>query len=179
MANQRFDFLDEDNHFYEADYRVVRIKIDGKDEEYEFIITNLDKDEFSTDDIKQLYKLRWDIEVSYRHLKYSVDLNALHCKRRDFVKQETWARMIMFNISMIIIDVQDKKLDKKKRKLEYKVNITMAIFFVKQHMIKRKDGHPPDLEDLIAKQILPIKPDSHYERNVRGQGFVYFGYRFD
>ena len=88
--------------------------------------------------------------------------------------------MIMFNISMIIIDhVQDKKLEKKKRKLEYKVNISMAIYFVKQYMIKRKDGDPPDLESLIASQILPIRPDRHYDRNVRSQGFVSFGYRFN
>ena len=180
MTNQRFDFLDKDNHFHEADYRVVRMKIGGKDEEYESIITNLDRKQFPASAIKKLYKLRWDIEVSYRHLKYSVDLNALHSKRRDFIKQEIWARMIMFNISMIIIDhVQDKKLEKKKRKLEYKVNISMAIFFVKQYMIKRKDGDPPDLESLIALQILPIRPDRHYDRNVRPQGFVSFGYRFN
>ena len=180
MANQRFDFLDEDNHFYEADYRVVRIRIDGFDEGYESLITNLGRDEFPMKEIKELYKLRWGIEVSYRHLKYSVDLNALHSRRRDLIRQEIWARMIMFNISMIIIDyVQERKLDKKKRKLEYRVNISMAIFFVKQYMIKRKDGHPPDLENLIASQILPVRPDRHYARNVRGQGFVSFGYRFN
>ncbi|MBO7698039.1 MAG: IS4 family transposase [Erysipelotrichaceae bacterium] len=180
MTNQTFDFLDKDNHFHDADYRVVRIKIDGEDEKYESIITNLDKKQFPASAIKELYKLRWDIEVSYRHLKYSVDLNALHSKRRDFIRQEIWARMIMFNISMIIIDhVQDKKLEKKKRKLKYKVNISMAIFFVKQYMIKRKDGDPPDLESLIASQILPIRPDRHYDRNVRSQGFVSFGYRFN
>ena len=180
ITNQRFDFLDEDNHFYEADYRIVRIKINGSDEEYESIITNLNRDEFSMSDIKQLYKLRWDIEVSYRHLKYSVDLNALHSKRRDFIKQEIWARMIMFNISMIIIDyIQDKKLEKKKRKLEYRVNISMAIFLIKEYTIKRKDGDPPDLENLIARAILPVRSDRHYSRNVRPQGFVSFGYRFN
>ncbi len=180
MSNQRFDFLDKDHHFYDADYRVVRIRIDGSDEEYESIITNLSRKEFSVKDIKDLYKLRWDIEVSYRHLKYSVDLNALHSRRRDLIRQEIWARMIMFNISMIIIDhVQDKKLDKKKRKPEYKVNISMAIFFIKQYMVKRKGGHPPDLESLIAAQILPVREDRHYERNVRPQGFVSFGYRFN
>ena len=181
MANQRFDFLDKDHHFYEADYRIVRIKIDGKDEEYESLVTNLERSEFSVSDIKELYRLRWDIEVSYRHLKYSVDLNALHSKRRDFIRQEIWARMIMFNISMIIIDyVQEKKLNKTERKLEYKVNISMAVFLIKEYVIKRKGGYdPPDLENLIARQILPVRQDRHYDRNVRSQGFVSFGYRFN
>lgn len=180
MSNQRFDFLNKDNHFYDADYRVVRIKIDGKDEEYESIVTNLSRDEFSKEDIRKLYKLRWDIEVSYRHLKYSVELNALHSKRRDFIRQEIWARLVTFNISMIIIDyITDHKLSKKERRLEYKVNITMAIFFTKHFMIIRKGGDPPDPECLIAKQILPVRSDRHYTRNVRNQSFVSFGYRFN
>ena len=130
MTNQRFDFLNKDNHFYDADYRVARIKIDRKDEEYESLITNLDRKLFPASKIKEIYKLRWDFEVSCRHLKYSAELNALHSKRRDFIRQEIWARLVMFNISMIIIDyVQDKKLKKKERRLEYKINITMAIFF--------------------------------------------------
>ena len=175
---KRFDFLNEDNHFYEADYRVVRFHTGGE-EAYETIITNLDRDMFPSSEIKKLYNLRWGIEVSYRHLKYSVSLNALHSRRRDFIRQEIWARMIMFNIAMIITDhIQDKKSDKKKRRWEYAVNITMAIFFTKEYMIKRKGGDPPDLESLIASQILPIRPDRHYSRNVRSQPYVSFGYRF-
>ena len=180
MTNQTFDFLDKDHNFYDADYRVVRIKIDGEGEEHESLITNLDRDEFSKEDIRKLYKLRWDIEVSYRHLKYSVSLNALHSKRRDFLRQEIWARMIMFNISMIIIDyIQDKKLERKKRKWEYRVNISMAIFIIRGYMAKGKGGHPPDLESLIARWILPVRPNRHYARNVMAQGFVSFGYRFN
>ena len=180
VSNQRFDFLDSENHFYDADYRVVRIKIDGSVEEYESLITNLDRKIFPAEEIKKLYKLRWDIEVSYRHLKYSVDLSALHSRRRDFIRQEIWARLVMFNISTIIIDyVTDHKLTKKERRLEYKVNITMAVFFTKHFMTIRKGGDPPDLESLIAKEILPVRDDRHYTRNVRSQGFVSFGYRFN
>ena len=180
VSNQRFDFLDSENHFYDADYRVVRIKIDGSVEEYESLITNLDRKLFPASKIKELYRMRWDIEVSYRHLKYSVELNALHSKRRDFIRQEIWARLVMFNISTIIIDyVTDHKLSRKERRLEYKANITMAVFFTKHFMTIRKGGDPPDLESLIAKQILPVRSDRHYTRNVRSQGFVSFGYRFN
>ena len=63
MSNQRFDFLDKGNHFYDADYRVVRIKINGKDEEYESLITNLDRKLFPASKIKEIgTKSRIDIE---------------------------------------------------------------------------------------------------------------------
>ena len=180
MSNQNFDYLDEDNHFYEASYRFIRIRIDGKDERYETIITNLPSDEFSSEDIKELYKLRWDIEVSYRHLKYSVNLNALHSRRRDFIKQEIWARMIMFNISMIIIEEAYKhKFKKKDRKYEYKINIVRAIHLIRDSITKRKGGAPPNLLELIAKEILPVRPGRSFERRTRGHSFVSFGYRFN
>ena len=180
MSNQNFDYLDESNHFYEANYRFIRIRIDGNEEKYETIITNLPSDEFTSEDIKELYKLRWDIEVSYRHLKYSVNLNALHSRRRNFIKQEIWARMIMFNISMIIIEEAYKlKFKKKNRKYEYKINIARAIHLIRDSITKRKGGTPPDLLELIAKEILPIRPGRSFERRTRGHSFVSFGYRFN
>lgn len=180
MSNQNFDFLDKDNNFYDAKYRFVRIRIDGKDEEYETLITNLSKDELSSDDIKELYKLRWDIEVSYKHLKYSVNLNALHSKRRDFIKQEIWARLVMFNISMIIIDdIQENKVKKNERnKYEYKICISKAIHLICGSITKRKGGVPPNLIELIAKEILPIRPGRSSIRNVKTHSFVSFNYRF-
>ena len=180
MHNQNFDYLDESNHFYEANYRFIRIRIDGKDEKYETIITNLPSDEFTSEDIKELYKLRWDIEVSYRHLKYSINLNALHSKRRDFIRQEIWARMIMFNISMIIIEEAYKlKFKKKDRKYEYKINIARAIHLIRDSITKRKGGAPPDLLELITKEILPVRPGRSFERRTRSHSFVSFGYRFN
>lgn len=180
MSNQNFDFLDKDNHFYDAKYRFIRIKIDGKEEMYETLITNLSKGEFTSNDIKELYKLRWNIEVSYKHLKYSVNLNALHSKRRDFIKQEIWARLVMFNVSMIIInDIQENKVKKRERnKYEYKICISKAIHLICGSITKRKGGVPPDLIELIAKEILPIRPGRSSIRNVKPHSFVSFNYRF-
>lgn len=52
--NQRFDFFD-DTLSYDFEYRVVRFKI--TEDTYECIITNLDKNEFSMQDIKEMYHL--------------------------------------------------------------------------------------------------------------------------
>lgn len=68
-----FDFIDEHNPEYELHFRVVRFKLDGS-EEYESIITNLNRVEFSKDEIKEIYNTRWFKELSFRDLKYSADL---------------------------------------------------------------------------------------------------------
>lgn len=49
----RLDFMLKENPWYEFNYRVVRFKI--TDDIYETVITNLDRGEFSMNDIKNLY----------------------------------------------------------------------------------------------------------------------------
>ena len=178
MPNQTFDYLDLDNHFYEMKFRVVRIRIDGNKEEYESVITNLEKDEFSKEEIKDLYMRRWNIEVSYRHLKYVTDLNRTHSVKRDFLIQEIWAKLIMFNISMIMINyINENKISKEiKRKDEYKVNVSVAVELIRA-CIKRKGRVPPGLIKQIASNILPIRHDRKYNRNINPQRFVSFNYR--
>lgn len=176
MSNQKFDFLNKENHFYKVNYRIVRIKINGNKDKYESIITNLPRDKFSTVDIKELYKLRWCIETSFRHLKYSVGLNALHSKRKDFIRQEILARLVMFNIASIVIEnIKIKKLNKK---YDYKVNVTLAIFLIKEQYLKTKGLPPPSLVEIIASNILPIRKGRRFKRNIKAQGFVPFSYRF-
>lgn len=175
---QNFDYLNTTRDSYKAIYRIVRIKIDGLKDKYEAIITNLSRNEISTEDIRNIYKLRWNIELSFRHLKYSVNLNSLHSKRKDLIKQEIWAKLITFNISMIIIDyIHKHKLSKvNKRKYEYKINITNAIYIIIKSI--RKGGIPPNLLELITKELLPIRPNRSYKRNIKSHSFVSFGYRF-
>ncbi len=178
MTNQTFDYLDSDNHFYEMKFRVVRIRIDGNEEEYESVITNLDRAEFPKEEIKDLYMHRWNIEVSYRHLKYVADLNRTHSVKRDLLMQEIWAKLIMFNISMIIINyINENKISKEiKRKDEYKVNVSVAVELIRA-CIKRKGRVPPGLIKQIASNILPVRHGRKYKRNVQQQRFVYFNYR--
>lgn len=58
-SNQRFDYMDKDNPFYEFNCIIVRFKI--TDDTYECIVTNLDREEFPIDEIKKLYNMRWGI----------------------------------------------------------------------------------------------------------------------
>lgn len=178
MANQTFDYLDSDNHFYEMKFRVVRIRIDGNEEEYESVITNLDREQFSKEEIRDLYMCRWGIEVSYRHLKYAADLNRTHSVKREFLMQEIWAKLIMFNISMIIINhINENKISKEvERKDEYKVNVSVAVELIRL-CIKRKGHVPPGLIEQIASNILPVRHGRKYNRNVHAQRFVSFNYR--
>lgn len=168
---QRFDYYEEN---YEFCTRIVRFKI--TDDTYECIMTNLDKDEFSVEEIKELYNKRWGIETSFRELKYAIGLSALHSKKRELIKQEIYARLLLYNFSQRI--VQKIKIEKKKRKYTYQVNFTRAFHIVRE-FLRKKSGSPLVIESLIAKEILPIRPNRSNIRNLKHKDVVCFNYRFD
>ena len=172
-----FDFIDKDDPFYEISYRAVRFVINGS-EEYESIITNLSRDDFSAEDIKYLYGLRWQEEISFRHLKYSADLSAVHSRKRSSIQQEIWARAILYNFCFIIIRELAKRKSLKKRRYIYVINKTRAIHLIRDLLLKRKGGAPPNLEVLISNETLPLRPGRSDPRKVRTQSVISFNYRF-
>ena len=82
---------------YIISFRVVRFKL--SDSSFETVLTNLD---FPPDELKQLYAMRWGIETSFRELKYTIGLSHFHAKRPDFILQEIFARLTMYNFSELI-----------------------------------------------------------------------------
>lgn len=170
--NSTFDYLD-DKDYYVITFRVVRFKL--KDNSYECIITNLDKKEFSVDEIKELYHMRWGIETSFRELKYSTGMLAFHSKKVEFVKQEIFARLLLYNFCELI--TSRVVVTKKDRKYEYQLNFTRAIHICK-HFISVITESPPDVEALISKELLPVRPGRKDPRKVKPTSPVSFIYRF-
>lgn len=132
-------------------FRVVRFKI--SEDTYESIITNLPREIFSQEQIKQLYHMRWGIEISFKTLKYSVGLKALHTKKVEFILQEIYAKLVLFNLCQIATN--DIILRKKDTKHEYQLN-TCALIEIIRHFL-RKTEYPPHINKLIQKYILPIR----------------------
>lgn len=96
-----FDFFKQkDKEFFPISVRIVRFKI--SENIYETIMTNLDSSGFSTKDIKKLYHMRWGIETSFRELKYSLGLINFHSKKVEYIIQETFAKLVMYNFYEII-----------------------------------------------------------------------------
>lgn len=175
-STQPFDYLplknkkDEPAKFYELNFRIVRFPI--SEDTYETVVTNLDKDEYSSIELKRLYASRWGIETSFRDLKYTIGLLSFHSKKVMCILQEIYAHMIMYNFAEMI--TSHVVIEKKQRKHTYKANFSVATHICR--LFYRGKTTPPDLEAVIAKNLIPIRPDRHRERNVKAkifQGFLY------
>lgn len=110
--------------FYKMNLRVVRFKI--TDDTYEYLVTNLTRDEFDLNELKKMYHMRWDIETAFKMLKYIIGMTAFHSKKRNFIQQEIYAAILLHCLTNIITErIEVEQSDK--RKHSYKVNLSTAV----------------------------------------------------
>ena len=172
--NQRFEYFD-DNPYYQFDCRVVRFKI--CEDTYESFMTNLDEDEFSLEEIKELYQMRRGIAPAYREIKYALDLNTLHSKKRNLIQQEIYAKLLLYNFCRRI--TREVNIKEKKRKFEYQLNFVRAYHIIRHFLKEKSRKIPPHIESMIAKEILPIRRNRQNQRKVKPKSPVSFNYRYD
>jgi hypothetical protein len=86
--------------------------------------------------------------------------------------------MIMYNFTeMMTSHVVISQLDKQH---QYQVNFTVAVHVCRHFLRSHGDEPPPDVEALIRKNILPIRPirpEQMNTRKVRWKSAVSFVYR--
>ena len=173
-ANQVFDYLPrKSDKTYELSFRIIRFPIGSNS--YEIIITNLDRNIFDVKKIKEIYHLRWGIETSFRELKYAIGLTSFHARKPDFIKQEIYARLLLYNYCELItthVIKQMKNNDKTKQ-----VNFTIAIYICREYLRNKRNLSPPDVINLIEKHVLPVRPGRKDPRKVKPQASVSFLYR--
>lgn len=170
--NSTFDYLVE-NDFYPITLRVVRFPITT--DTYECVITNLPRDAFPPDELKKLYAMRWGIETSFRELKYAIGLSCFHAKKVEYIKQEIFARLLLYNFCEII--TTHVVIQQKDTKHAYQVNYTMAIHICRHFLRFPTDISPPNVEMLIQKNLLPFRPGRSDPRKVKSKSVVSFLYR--
>ena len=173
----RFDFLPRRSRkhdptiFYNLSFRIVRFPI--SDTSFETVLTNLDAVAFPPAKLKELYAMRWGIETSFRELKHTVGLQHFHAKKVEFVHQEIFARLTMYNFYELI--TQSVVIQKKNRKFTYKVNFSAAVHIGRQFFLG--DIPPPLVEALLAKHISPIRPGRSRPRKLKAKQALSFLYR--
>ena len=172
----RFDFLPKHSKrnepvvFYPLSFRIVRFPI--SEDTFETVITNLEADSFPPSELKKLYAMRWGIETSFRELKYTVGLQHFHAKKTEFVHQEIFARLTMYNFYELI--TQSVVIHQNSRKYAYKVNFSAAVHICRQFFLS--DLSPSRVEALLLRFISPIRPgrsNPRKRKNKRPFSFIY------
>ena len=176
-STQRFDYLPQTSRkydpavFYDLSFRIVRFPL--SDTMCETIITNLDVEKYPLSEIKRLYAMRWGIETSFRNLKHTLGLLHLHAKKVEFILQEIFAKLTMYNFCELI--TQSVVIQQEQKKYAYKVNFSDAAHICFEFFLKNVP--PPVVEAKLMKYISPIRPGRKDTRKQTQKPAVSFTYR--
>lgn len=173
--NQRWDF----EQFCHVKCRVVKFRINNPDtgkEEWEVLLTNLNRFEFPLRKMKDLYHKRWDIETSFRELKYALGGVQFHSRKDDFVLMELYAHFIMFNAvsrNIMCVSVPQQNDNKHTYAISFKEACTITRKYYRLH-----NNEPPDrIYAEILAYTVPVREGRSDKRNMKPKSAVWFVYR--
>ena len=174
-------YKDIDPEFYELmlnnketiKVRIVKILLSTGQVEY--LITNLTQEEMNTEEINELYKLRWGIETHYHYLKESLKIETITSSIDNLINQDIYSQMFVFNLLQSFVNDAQKNIEEEgcKYKHEIKINFNMSVGFFKKLfiliLIEEDDNKKQELwnklETKIEKYYEPIRPGRSYPRN--------------
>jgi hypothetical protein len=143
--------------------------------------TLLDADEFTKDDLAQLYRARWNAELDLRSLKQTMRMEILRCKTPELVRKEIWTHLLGYNLIRTIMAQAAIKHGISPRAISFKGAIqTLAAF---QPVIAIQGHHNSEfrirlyqqLLDAIALHRVADRPD-RFEPRLRKRRPKHYGF---
>ena len=141
--------------------RITEIElVDKKGNKYvERLASNLPLEEFSTDDLKELYNKRWKIETNFDRLKNIIHIENFSGYSEEIIKQDFYANIFMFNFLMLMKLDADEKIQEKHKdkelKYEYQTNLNVLYGLIKLEMPDLLSKNPKEREEAVDR-ILKI-----------------------
>ena len=174
LVRNKFDFL-ENGEVIHVHLRVLQFRLPSG--ELEALITNVPIWQLSPLQMYHVYSRRWGIEGSFRSLKYQISVSQQHSWKKEYVRQELWAKLTMFNFVTFITShtkvPETKRL--KPRKYEYKIKTSRAVVLCRNLLVGRITLEV--FGSQVVKRLQPIRPDRSYVRNVKPKSAVSFQHR--
>lgn len=75
------------------------VRVPGRRTEVLTVVTTLlDPEEFSREDLAELYGFRWNSELDIRSIKQALNLSHVRCKSPEMVRRELWTTLLGYNL---------------------------------------------------------------------------------
>ena len=122
--------------------------------------TLLDAQTYPAEALAELYFLRWDVEVDFRHIKITLQMDVLRGLGPAMVRKELYAHMLAYNL----IRSEMWKAARGDRQRMHQLSFKGAVQYLRP---TRSGGsshtstaqYARSLLGLVAQQIVPLRPD--------------------
>jgi len=108
MSDEEFAALPESLTVRELRYR---IETPGyRTRRVTLVTTLLDAERYAAEDLAELYRCRWQIEVNLRHIKQTMKMDVLRCKSPEGVRKEMLMFALVYNlVCCVIFEAADRQ----------------------------------------------------------------------
>jgi hypothetical protein len=114
--------------------------------------TLLDAEEYTKDDLAQLYRARWNAELDLRSLKQTLQMDILRCKTPELVRKEIWTHILAYNLIRTIMAQAATKQSVEPRTISFKGAIQTLQAF--QPVIAIQGQRDAALRQRLYEQLL-------------------------
>jgi hypothetical protein len=143
--------------------------------------TLLDADDFSKDDLAQLYRARWNAELDLRSLKRTLQMDVLRCKTPELVRKEIWTHILAYNLIRTIAAQAATKHGIEPRSISFKGTVQTLEAF--QPVIALQGEHNSAFRKILYEHLLDAivihrvadRPD-RYEPRLRKRRPKHYGF---
>lgn len=190
-----FDFFDEEKKTYKIRVRIVRFQLPNG--QYVAVATNLEKEQYDIKAIQDIYRRRWGCETGFLKLKHTIGLVNFHSWKMQYVKQEVFARLIMYNFcAAVVAALSPSGLQKESRDFgsqkdasedsqnssggpvrKIGIEFTKAVTACRMIIVNRSTEFIRDAINTIRAHTYESKADRSYPRNVKPKSFKPFNHK--
>jgi DDE family transposase len=143
--------------------------------------TLLDSDEFTKNDLAQLYRARWNAELDLKSLKQTLQMDVLRCKTPELVRKEIWTHILAYNLIRTIMAQAATKHGIEPRTISFKGTLQTLEAF--QPVISLRGEHNSAfrqflydcLLNAIARHRVADRPD-RFEPRLRKRRPKHYGF---
>lgn len=139
-----------------------RVEVKGfRTQEVTLASTLLDADEYPAEALADLYFQRWDVELDFRHLKTTMQMDVLRCKTPEMVRKELWCHLLAYNLIRHIMWDAGQRYLVSLRRISFKGTIQHIVPFRDTLSGRSKENIKEAtliFQRLIAHQKVPCRP---------------------
>jgi IS4 transposase len=144
--------------------REIRYRVDVKGFRTQTITlatTLLDAQVYPPEDLADLYFQRWVVELDFRHIKITMQMDVLRCKSPQMVRKELWCHLLAYNLVRHLMWEAEQTNGLCAGRTSFKGTIQYLISFrafLSMTISQRNEELFHSLLGLIATQEVPYRP---------------------
>lgn len=111
--------------------------------------------------------------------KYALSLHALHAKKMEFIQQEVYAKLLMYNACTVVKDYLENEClpTSASYKYDYALDFTDLSHVIVDYIRHPERRTPSVVKHIILRSKVPKRPNRHASRVIRYKGPAALQYR--